>query len=506
MNKVKISGILLAGIILISSSVSAQSYAESALLFSRTQPNGSARIIGIGGAQIALGGDYSSALSNPAGLGMYNRSEFTITPGYRINNTSADYFGNTKKESQTNLQVPGLSFVFNIPKGKGDFKGGSIALSMTRVQDFNGSTIYDGVNPNTSLIDYFIDDAYGYTTSQFDEGAYQYNRTTGLAYNNFLLGPFSNIEPGTPDSEITYFSDIQTIPTQHEEITTKGGISQWSLSYGGNYNDKIFFGGGIGISSLRYESSKLYSEDFDDPNFNGFDLIEELAIRGSGINATLGMTFRPIDFIQFGASFVTPTYYQLSETYSADMKSSWNNFDYFEDGSKILNNEHAYTDIVTSDYSLSTPAKFSTGISFISKFGFITGDIELTNPSKAKYSSQTSGISYTDENDQISSSYASTTNKRVGAEFRYKVLRLRGGYGIQQNAYKKISGLDNKITSLSAGIGVRMDKFFADFAWTQSKSNSVYVPYSFINYDLPTPQVDLKNTITRALITIGFTF
>ncbi len=47
-----------------------QSFVDNALLFSRTVPGGSARIQSIGGAQVSLGGDYSSAFSNPAGLGM----------------------------------------------------------------------------------------------------------------------------------------------------------------------------------------------------------------------------------------------------------------------------------------------------------------------------------------------------------------------------------------------------------------------------------------------------
>ena len=73
----KIAGILLLGYVLLNSSEgNAQSYAESALLFSRTNPGGSARIQALGGTQVSLGGDYSSAFSNPAGLGMYNKSEF----------------------------------------------------------------------------------------------------------------------------------------------------------------------------------------------------------------------------------------------------------------------------------------------------------------------------------------------------------------------------------------------------------------------------------------------
>ena len=92
---------------LIASMTFAQSYVESALLFSRTRPGGSARIQGMGGSQIALGGDYSVGLSNPAGLGMYNRSEVTFTPAYSTYDTEAEYLGKlTTRQQQQSLLYP----------------------------------------------------------------------------------------------------------------------------------------------------------------------------------------------------------------------------------------------------------------------------------------------------------------------------------------------------------------------------------------------------------------
>src|SRR5690349_20056358 len=92
-------GVTLAAILLSSSSVLlAQSYVESALLFSRTKPYGSARIQALGGSQVALGGDYSSSISNPAGLGMYNRSEVTLSTGLNFYNTESLYKGNSLSE------------------------------------------------------------------------------------------------------------------------------------------------------------------------------------------------------------------------------------------------------------------------------------------------------------------------------------------------------------------------------------------------------------------------
>src|SRR5690606_27301877 len=100
--------------LLIAGEVYSQSYAEAALMFSRTQPGGSARIQALGGAQISLGGDYSSAYSNPAGLGMFNRSEFTLSVGQRTSNTTTNYFGNEMSDDVSKLFIPGISGVFNL--------------------------------------------------------------------------------------------------------------------------------------------------------------------------------------------------------------------------------------------------------------------------------------------------------------------------------------------------------------------------------------------------------
>jgi hypothetical protein len=484
----------------------AQGYVESALQFSRTKPGGSARIQGAGGAQIALGGDYSSALSNPAGIGMYNRSEITLTPGYSTYNASSLYMGSRNEGDKTGLNIPGLSFVFHMPAQKGSYLGGSIALTFTRTNDFNGEILYNGINQNTSIIDYFIDDAAFGTTAQFAEGAALYNSPTGLAYYNYLIGPQTLLDPPGPDDE--YFSDVRSIPFQQEEIRTRGASNQWSISYGGNYNDMIFFGGGIGITTLRYKSEKLYTEDFDDdPFLRNLQLQENLDIRGTGINATLGVIVRPVNFLQVGASVTTPTFYQLSETYNADMGTSWKNFDYYGDGSVVLNDISAGTDIVTSDYTLTTPLKFSTGVAFITKRGYIAGDVEFVNPSRTKYGSETSGISYSPENDAIRATYKSVTNLRLGGEFRYEIFRVRAGYAIQGNTFSDDIDLDNKINTISAGVGVRTSRFFADLAWIQSSSDAIYNPYTFVVYpDFQTPEVDIENKVTHLMLTLGVTF
>lgn len=501
--------IQLTGIVLsLSTELAAQSFVENALLFSRTRPNGSARMQAIGGAQIALGGDFSSALSNPAGLGMYNRSEFTISPGLNFYNTEADHLGTSQKEATSKFTIPGLSYVFNSPNNKDGFWGGSFGVSMTRTNDFNSDIRYSGVDDLTSMVDWFIENAYGFEADELNP-----DFPIGMAYWTYLINPFSedpdNLDPIYPDDYINYYSEVSPIDGEirtlkrDETITTKGTQYQWSIAYGGNYKDVFFFGLNAGISTLKYSFVRSYSEsEFSfslRPNYNplsDFELAETIDIEGSGINLSLGLIYRPIDNLQVGVSFASPTYYQITDSYTSSLEANWDTGNYSEESFEP----------VIAEYNFTTPMKLSLGTAFfISNYGFISGDVEFVNYRKAKYESDISGISFDGDNDAILASYQNTINYRIGAEFRYEALRFRAGYQVQSNPYNTSTiDTDRSIQTLSGGLGLRLTKFFIDFALMRSAGTSEYSPYVFQNNT--GPRVDLNNTLTTGMVTVGFTF
>jgi hypothetical protein len=500
-------GVALVVILLSASSAAlAQGYVESALLFGRTKPYGSARIQGLGGAQIALGGDYSSSLSNPAGLGMFNKSEVTLSTGLSFYKTNSTYKGTSLDESTSRINIPGISFVYHIPNERStDFISGALAISLSRVNDFNRSVTYEGRNNQSSIIDSFIDNAWGNTITQFD--TYNFNTPTGLAYYSYLIGPKSITDPSEPDDE--YFTDAPLESFQRETIETRGSSSQVNIAYGANYRDILFLGAGIGITSLKYSSEKRYSENYyDDEVVESMTLIEDLSLSGTGVNLTIGAIVRPVSFLQIGTSFTTPTYYAISERYSASMNSVWDeDFDYFGDGSTYpgdYNNEWISTDELVSDYALSTPLKLSGGLAFISKFGFITGDIEWSNFRQTRYSSSDSGIDFSEDNDQIkSTARKSTITYRIGAEGRFNIFRVRAGYSSQGKMFSNDMNFDNRIRSISAGFGIRKSNFSADFALVRSSTNSFYNPYYS---SIETPVVQQKDRVTTGVVTVGFSF
>ncbi|HEY9490281.1 MAG TPA: hypothetical protein VIQ51_18220, partial [Chryseosolibacter sp.] len=467
-----------------------------------------ARILGWGGSQTALGGDYSSALSNPAGLGIYNRAEFTFSLGYTDHQSTASYYGNKTDDNRSIFNIPGFSYVWYLPNKNENFISGSVGVSFSRVNDFNRSITYQGSNQNKSIIDYFIEQSNGFTTDQFEPDEYHYNTPTGLGYQNYLIGPISTFDPEGPDDLYFTFAPLPIRQQEMEEILVKGATNQWSISYGGNVKDKFFFGGGVGITSLRYVSQKNYFESFDSTTVESLHLVENLNIRGTGVNATIGAIVRPTSSLQLGISYTTPTFFGLTETYDASMSTRWMNFDYYNDGSQILgdnSDQPIATDIVTSEYNLTIPMKLRGGIAFITQYGFITGDVEYTNPSKSKYKSDISGISFTENNEDIKSVYEPVINYRIGAEFRMDIFRVRAGYGVQGNTFTESIDADNTITSISGGLGLRLKTFYVDLALVHSSSKEYhYQPYSF--FDGSGPVVGLKDKTLNGLITVGFTF
>jgi hypothetical protein len=525
----------------ISFELNAQNYfIEQALLFSRQNAGGSARIQAMGGAQVALGGDFSSALSNPAGLGIYNRNEFTITPAFSMQNANSDYStleldqnnntlttNSSSSFSSSNLSLPGLSIVFGANKNndKAPFMGGTFALTLNRINDFNGGFEYQGQNNGSSIIDYFLEVSNGYTKDQFDPKFDPNNNAAGkgdnvntpafLGFENYLLGP-------TTTNGTDYFTDVTGKPLQSEIVKTSGSQNQWNISYGANFIDKIFLGAGIGITSVRYSYDKTYKENYEgqlmncNGCFNNLVLNETRSTTGSGINLALGAIYKPIDFIQFGVSYVTPTAYQLNDTYNASMTTSWNNFDYFGNGQRILTNEKSSSIDDPVSYGLSTPSRFTLGTAvFIPKKGFITADVEMINYSRAttnNFSEQSYSLTIdasSEVNAKVSTRFKSVTNIRIGAEYRIKKFRVRAGYNLMADPYlrKPTDRINYSLTNASAisgGLGYRNSKFFIDLAVINTQGDGYYVPYAVASP--VSPYLNYSNSVTRIMFTVGFPF
>jgi hypothetical protein len=335
-------------------------------------------------------------------------------------------------------------------------------------------------------------------------GSYFYS-LTALAYNNYLMEEMYDDNGNVVGyGTVLDFSNVR----QQEISERKGSQTQWNLSYGANFNDKFFAGVTIGIANIRYNLSQVYREDefgynTDAPNaLSDFTVTEQYDIRGSGVNIALGAIFRPIDFLQFGASFVTPTYYGITDKYHARIESNWNNFEYFE-GEYLNNVYQEFPEEQLYEYNITTPMRVNAGVAFIRKFGLLALNMEYVDYRKAKYSSEIAG-DFQADNDDIKLYYKPVLNFSLGGEFRHDIMRYRIGGAYMSDPYED-PDIDRSVKTITGGVGVRIEQFFADFAVEHNITKNTRTPYfSSIGAADPHADIDLKST--RILLTIGFSF
>jgi len=169
----------------------------------------------------------------------------------------------------------------------------------------------------------------------------------------------------------------------------------------------------------------------------------------------------------------------------------------------VLNGVRDSLTQLISNYTLTTPWRIKAGATFfIQKHGLITAEVEKVNYSKSHLSSQTDGLDFSGDNNEIKTSYTNVFNFRSGGEYRFGKFRARLGYSYMPDPYAAVQNkTDNTITSFSGGFGYRTSKFFADLALIQTQWNSSYNPYTVGS--VYSPVVTVKNGNTSVMVTIG---
>ena len=489
-------------------------YPELAHLFSNYQYQGSARLQGAGGAQVSLGGDISVALSNPAGLGFYNRNELTITPGFVMKNTDTNYLGTSTNNNTNKFYFGNFGAVFN--KKRDDFipgawRGGSFAISYSRVNDFSNQIIYQGANTQNDIVDYYVADA---NLQDVDPG--DLTGFTRGAYDTYLMSEFVDIYSNGDNRlfyDRTFFTEFPTdaLPTQQKEvIDTDGSQNQWTFAYGGNFNDRIYVGASLGIMSVKYNVSKSYSEIYpneaQDIVLNSATL-EELDLSGTGVNGTFGIIGRPLNTLTVGFSLITPTLININERFINQMQVLYKTFnmanygDYFDANYDLMINsrppdvaevgyiaesdppilDQEFTgdlEATAFEYKITTPLRLNAGATFFfHKNGFLSADIEWVDYSKAKLDGKEASLE--DQNQITKELYQSVLNYRIGAEWRYKKFRLRGGFAYMPDPYRAPANTERNRMNITGGLGFRSGKFYADLAVISTMTDSEYAPYIF---------------------------
>lgn len=491
-------------------SAKAQSAAD-ALNFSQSFNGGTARFVGMGGAFGALGGDFSSLSYNPAGLGVYRSSEFTITPSFKKRNVSSDYNGTNGKDTRNRLGIDNLGFVFSYKPNNQSERGLinlNLAIGYNRTNDFYVNSMARGSNSVNSIMDYFailangnsIDDMSFPPSSDPNNNYNPYLDSDApwgaiMAWNTYLINPTLNV------NEYEAALNGGDGVFQKNTISNKGTAGDYVLSLGANFSQKLYLGVTFGLTNINYNSSTVFSEDafpsndtiYNGDRFNFSDYYQNYETSGNGYNLKIGAIYKPIDGLRIGLALHTPTYYKMLDTYSYSMFSS---LKYGTSTSDTPNSRY--------EYNLETPLKFIGSAAYVLKdIGLLSVDIEHVNYSTMRFRDGGDGYDYSKENEDINDAYKSVNNIKIGTEIKVNNIFLRGGYALYPSPYKKgyLNEGSNR-TIISGGVGYREGNFFIDAAYLYSMQKEKYIFYDLNDVN----PVSTKMTEGKFLVTIGLKF
>ncbi len=471
---------------------------DDALRYSQFFYGGTARFMSMGSAFTALGGDISTLSQNPAGLGVFRSSEFTITPQLFQAKTSASFNSMTSSDHLYNFNLNQGGIVSNLISN--DNETGLITLnfgySFNKSNNFNQSTRIQNTNSSSSMADYW---------TLYSEGKYFRDLTgvEGIAYDAWII---DTITGSGGSSYGTVYSNYGDNPpsvygqTIRRIVSNEGYTGEHAISIGGNYSNKLFFGATLGISKLRYTSHYEHYESANSTlasGFKNFTYTDHLEDSGTGYSLKMGAIIKPVETVRIGLAFHSPTFYKINEYFYEDITSN------FSGGGKY---EFA-NDPLRFQYALTTPFRALAGIAVqVKKFALLSADYEFVDYSSARFSETGDGYDYSEKNSFIKNGLKSASNIRLGGEFRLNNVYLRTGYGYYGKAFQP--GEDNAeldYNSLSFGAGFREKNVSIDFAFTSYKSSMSTFLYPLDNTFVPAVvnQSTIRNMFT---LTVGYKF
>ena len=503
-----------------------------AFTLSHHYPSGTARFSAMSGSMGAIGGDPSSMFTNPAGLGIYRGSEFTITPGLQLNHTKTS-FGRGSTDNRASFLLGNLAYVATLSDvGSGtSLKSLTFGFGYNTVSEFGSNIMFRATGMQSSLLDMWAgtvsnwvnpDPRYYNPQLQFENPPYytpsellDRDVSAYLAYNQGLIG-LDNVDPAIFNRPEGYYSVTEFTgygQTLIRKLEQRGRVGEWSFSMGGNVEDRFYFGLTLGVQDIEYKEWMVHRETGGPGSeLDYFDYMQDFKMSGYGVNLKLGAIYRPTDMIRVGLAYHTPTWMNLSQEYQPGLYSHW----LTPDDAGFTEYEQ-WDELAVYDFKARTPGRWiaSTAVQF-GPFGMLNIDYERIDYANMKLKPDR-GSNLDDEayfdavNSDIDDAYRAVNNLRVGAEVKTGLFSWRGGYGIYGNPYRASTvNRDASYFTLSGGVGFRLNNFYADLGYThvvRKESLSLYdAPTIYTDgsadYDPVVSKWDTSNG--RLLLTLGF--
>ncbi len=501
----------------------AQNPPELIRIFESNTAFSTARSAAMGGAFTSLGADASSLDINPAGLGMYRRSEASFT-GYvlsrkagsfseRMTNNLSLPASASGSATKNNVNISNFSFVYNALNNPGrKLKALNVGFSISQQANFRSRMEAQSPYTRSSIADMFGAQLFGvspealkYKNSIYDGyenmpasawgavGAFQ----SGLVFDNDIVnvggkdyvryGPFYYDDKGVQVGSLLDGDIVRPSLSR----STGGSTVNYNFSVGGNVSDKLFLGLTLNIVSFDYNQLDIYREVT--PQENRGDLLDleyrqNLHMNGASAGVKFGMTVQPVDGLRIGAAVHSPVVMSVSEEFSTYNK----NF--------FLGNQsyYSYSPAFKNRYKVRSAPRVTAGVSYtFGKRAILSADYE-----HAWYNTMdVRGIDYRPGEptlrDEFRQNYRAAGTVKVGAEVNMgRGFMARAGYNYKMNNNKLIDNKYGAVQSFSGGLGYRGRTVFVDLAYVHARYKT---PLSYYySYTLSIP--DGNDYITESYV------
>ena len=493
--------------------------ASTLVSLSQRESVGTARSMGMGGAFTSLGGDMASFGYNPAGFGMYQRNEISVSLGLGVSHAKNYNAYNDGSNSNTRVSINNFGASFKVYEGTGKLVAINFALGYNKVADYNYNMSYEGPATVSSLADAFADIANGgglviNSDNKIADprGYYDYDMNpyywgAALAYKGGLINRGQN---GWYPDEIASGAKM----SQFTNLQSRGSAGEFSFAFGFNVNNVLYLGASLDIQSISRKQNIYYSEYINYENgskpngseypyqLRNFDFNQSIFVDGSGVGAKFGVVVRPVEALRIGLAVHTPTYYSVSYRYLASLKSvaysagsdpyGWASSDGF-----VYANEETpvLQDGGDNRWEFVTPTRILAGLSYtVGRYAVISADYQYDalRSIKLKYAPADTG--YT--NEAFRENLNGVHTIRAGVEAKplpWLSLRVGGGYktNVMRGEYDFVSFSEPVAENMwyaSAGLGFRLGNVTSiDLAYQYR--NSRYSDY----YSFYTKSGDVAN-------------
>lgn len=508
-----------------------ETYQDTKLM--ENELNGTARYVGMGGAMEALGADISTMQSNPAGIGLFRRSQVTLSGG--LVSQSGD---NAKTSlSQNNFSIQGdktvasfdqVGFVWAMRNGRNSFLNFGFNYHKSRNFDQILTTANRLTNASLNKLS-----AMKYKSGLGASGSMAWNGVDDL-YADALVYNYTG-PTGQTHSDMDYFNGTDFMFGQRQ----KGYIGEYDFNISGNINDRVYLGLTFGLHDVNYRSNKYYTEDLEQSTYS--DNWESLKIDGTGFDVKFGAIFRPVEDSPFriGLYVNTPVWYDLTMRNAFDLSLT-----------QTGDNGSSYSKGNSSDYDFKvyTPWKFGVSLGHTvgnylalgatyeyQDYGSI--DNRVNDGISYDYWGGTYDESSSDDamNDDTEANLKAVHTVKLGVEVKpVPELAVRLGYNYVSPQFKANAYRDGSLQSpgvgyatsadytnwrqtnrLTFGLGYSYKNFFMDAAYQYSHTSGRFYPFmsyyqnsdgSASEYDNIATGTKVKFDRHQVLFTVGYRF